>query len=224
MPLVPAVIAAKMDLPPEFQAYREKSARLRKFDSGIDHLLREALGKDWLAAGSDAEAEVLSPRQRGWRVLRHFYEASIVNSGDLFGYLHMVYDHRELFEEIGAHKTLRAADDLRPLYEQYSGLPSDQEKGDFWHQTRDQRASLEGEAEGMGEFAGLLISFAEAHPDDFPEGLAQNPFSRISEMLDTLRRKDADGSLRERIDSAEGLFEDIFAKLGKGKDDQERPR
>lgn len=207
-----------MDLPPELLAYRENSAKLRRFDSGIDQLLRAAFGKDWLAAGSEAEAEVLSPRQLGWRFLRHFYEASIVNSGDLFGYLHMVYERRELFEEIGANKTLKAAEELRPLYEEYAALPSDQGKGDFWHETRDQRAAIENEAEGMGEFAELLLQFAEAHPEEFPEGPAQDPLSRISEVLDTLRRKDVDGSQRERIDMAGGLFEELFAKRDGDKD------
>jgi hypothetical protein len=168
---------------PEISAFLTESlkdsAQLRKFDAGIERILREAFGKLWFAATPEAVSKVLTPRQQAWEILRDFYESSIVNSGDLFSYLHVVYDHRDFFEQIGAHKTLKAAEELTSLYVQYSELNTADEKGDFWHQTRNQRAPIEKEAEGMNEFAELLIRFAQAHPEEFSEGPVKDwPFVR----------------------------------------------
>jgi hypothetical protein len=200
-----------MDIPRELLDTERRSARLARFDAGIDAILRDALGKNWLLAKSEDQQHHLTQRQRDWRELRYFYEASIVNSGDLFGYLQMIYARPEMFEQIEAIKTLAAAEALRPLYDVYSQLPTEDEKNDYRHETNEQRQPIEGSAEDMFEFADLLIRFAERHPAEFPEVEAQDPFDRSSELMETLRCEAAE---RGRDPKELALVEHFF-KLAK---------
>jgi hypothetical protein len=176
--------------------------------------MQEAIGKDWLLAKPEDEERLLTARQRDWRELRYFYEASIVNSGDLFGYLSIIYSRPELFEQIKAVKTLAAAEELKPLHDAYSQLPTEDERNDYWHETREQRQEIEDAAEDMCEFADLLIRFAECHPTDFPEVEAQNPFDRVSELMGSLHRKAVEGGHDTGdLDTATSLFEHLRNSL-----------
>ncbi len=211
-----------MDLPQELLDYEEKADRLARFDSGLDAILLEALGQDWLLAKPEEKERLLTPRQRDWRDLRYFYEASIVNSGDLFGYLSMVYSRPELFEQIGAVKTLAAAEDLKVLHDAYSQLPTDDERNKYRRETREQRKPIEQTAEDLLEFADLLIRFAERHPEEFPEMEPQNPFDRVSELAGSLRRKKVEtGRDTKGLDAAARLFEHVRNSLSDG-DDKEQ--
>ena len=176
-----------MDLPQVILDYQKRARRLKRFDAGLDSILKAALGRDWLTAKPEDEARLLTPLQRGWRELRYFFEASIVNNGDLFGYLYIVYSRRELFEQIGAVKTLTAAEKLKQLHTTYSQLPTWEERGNYWHETREQRAPIENAAEDMCEFADLLIRFAERHPTELPE--VEAPWHRASEIIESFWRK-----------------------------------
>lgn len=59
------------------------SAQLRKFDAGIERILREAFGKLWFTATPEAVAKVLTPRQQAWEILRDFYESTIRRGSQL---------------------------------------------------------------------------------------------------------------------------------------------
>lgn len=203
-----------MDMPQDFLDYQDRSSRLERFDAGLDAILQEALGKDWLLAKPEDEERLLTPRQRDWRELGYFYEASIVNSGDLFSYLSIVYSKPELFEQIGAVKTLSAAEELKPLHEAYSQLAAENAQDAYWNEIRERREPIEQGAEDMCEFADLLIQYAERHPADFPEGEAQNPFDRVSELMGSLRRKtDEGGHDTGNLDTATSLFEHLRNSL-----------
>jgi hypothetical protein len=199
-----------MDLPKDVLEELKRSNRLERFDAGIDAILKDALGRDWMLAKSDAHERVLTQRQRDWRELRHFYEASIVNSADLFNYLWMIYSRLELFEEIEAVKTLDAAERLRPLHEAYSQLATKDEKDQFWKETLEERLPIEYTAEDPREFAELLIRFAERHPADFPEVEVRNRFDRLSELMGSLQRKaDEEGDDTKPLDKLAGMYERI---------------
>jgi hypothetical protein len=199
-----------MDLPKDVLEELKRSNRLERFDAGIDAILKDALGRDWMLAKSDAHERVLTQRQRDWRELRHFYEASIVNSADLFSYLWMIYSRPELFEEIEAVKTLAAAERLRPLHEAYSQLATKDEKDHFWKETLEERLPIEYTAEDPREFAELLIRFAERHPADFSAVEVQNRFNRLSELMGSLRRKAEDeGHETKTLDLLAGMNERI---------------
>jgi hypothetical protein len=214
-----------MDLPQEFQDHQRQSDRLERFDAGLDAILQEALGKDWLLAKQEDEDRLLTQRQRDWRELRYFYEASIVNSADLFSYLSIIYTRPEIFQEIKAVKTLAAAEELRPFHDAYTQLATEEEKNDYWHQTRQQREPIEGLAEDMSEFADLLIQHAERHPSDFPEVEARNPFDRVSELVGSLRRKaDEAGNDTRELDTAANLFEHLRNSLSGEKGDSNRTK
>ena len=199
-----------MDLPQEILDYQERARRLASFDAGLDAILKGTLGRDWLLAKADDEERLLTPRQRDWRALRYYYVASIVNSGDLFGYLSTVYTRPEMFAEIGAVKTLAAAEELRDLHEAFSRLPTEEKKRAFWRETRAERSPMEKKAEGLCEFADLLIRFAERYPDEFPETKALNPFDRIAELMGSLQREAEETGLDSRkLDIAAGLLDSL---------------
>lgn len=196
-----------MNSPRDFSDYDDRSRRLSQFDAGLDAILQESLGRDWLMAKPEDEDRLLTQRQRDWRELRYFYDASIVNSGDLFSYLWIVYDRLELFKEIEAVKTLAAAEELRPLHDVYSQLQTEYEKSAYWSETRERREPIEQKAEGVSEFADLLIRYAERYPTDFPEVEPQDPFDRVSELIESLRRDANENGLdTEGLDTATRLF------------------
>ena len=197
----------RMNSPQDFSDYDDRSRRLSQFDAGLDAILQESLGRDWLMAKPEDEDRLLTQRQRDWRELRYFYDASIVNSGDLFSYLWIVYDRLELFKEIEAVKTLAAAEELRPLHDVYSQLQTEYEKSAYWSETRERREPIEQKAEGVSEFADLLIRYAERYPTDFPEVEPQDPFDRVSELIESLRRDANENGLdTEGLDTATRLF------------------
>ena len=196
-----------MNSPQDFSDYDDRSRRLSQFDAGLDAILQESLGRDWLMAKPEDEDRLLTQRQRDWRELRYFYDASIVNSGDLFSYLWIVYDRLELFKEIEAVKTLAAAEELRPLHDVYSQLQTEYEKSAYWNETRERREPIEQNAEGVSEFADLLIRYAERYPTDFPEVEPQDPFDRVSELIESLRRDANENGLdTEGLDTATRLL------------------
>jgi hypothetical protein len=86
-------------------AYEMKSQRLRAIDAGVSAKLRSALGSQWQFATEEQLEASLSPQQRDREMLRYFHE-SLVNSGDPFTCVRLIYDHPEAFRTIGATKTL----------------------------------------------------------------------------------------------------------------------
>ena len=177
-----------MDVIAEFEALQERSSRLRDFDAGIHAKLRSVLGAQWQFEADERKQDVLTQRQRDWEMLRYFHE-SMANSGDLFGYLGMIYDDPKPFQVIGATKTLKAANALRVLYDQQQLLSTQDEKDAFWHQSQEQRQPIELEADSLHEFADLLIAFAEAHPDEFSSVPAGDPFDNLNAYLSTLKEQ-----------------------------------
>lgn len=177
-----------MDVIAEYEALRARSSRLRDFDAGIDAKVRTALGAQWQFAPDERRQEVLTQRQRDWEMLRYFY-SSMENSGDLFTCLCLIYRHPEAFRAIGATKTLKAAHALRDLYDQQQALATQEEKDAFWRQTLEQRQAIEQGADGLREFADLLIAFAEAHPEEFPSVPAGDPFDNLFGYMDALKEQ-----------------------------------
>lgn len=130
------------------------------------------------------EEEYLTPRQSAWRRLRYFYNAAIVNNGDLFSHLEKVDADRAALEEIGAVKTLAGADSLRELRAQYDALATDEEREALWDSIEAERDRAMEECDGLLDFADLLIRHAEAHPQEFPEGR-----DRLAEMETWMRER-----------------------------------
>jgi hypothetical protein len=93
--------------------------------------------------------------------LDYYWNAALINSGDVFGYMHFIIEHQADFEAIGAKGTLDAMVKLRPFYRQQQKLADHGEKHDYWRRTRDERAAAEELAEGVHEFGRLLLAFAE---------------------------------------------------------------
>lgn len=206
-----------MDLPQDYLDYQERFARLRRFDAGIDAILREGLGADGTLPTSEDEGRLLTPRQRDWQELRCFFEASIVNSGDLFSYLSIIYSLPEMFEQIEAVKTLAAAEELRPFYDAYSELQNPDEKDKYLQETREQREPIEWKAEDSCEFADLLIRFAERHPEEFREMEAPNPLDHFSEVMGAVHRKASESGIDTKaLDLAAGTFDQMRHSLSNG--------
>jgi hypothetical protein len=114
-------------------------------------------------------SEPLSPAERTFEALWYYWSAALVNNGDVFSYVPFIIEHREEFEAIGAHGTLRACEELMPFYQEQQRLATDQEKGQYWWKTREERRQAEDHAEDMNPFARLLLAFAEKHlPEDEP--------------------------------------------------------
>jgi hypothetical protein len=90
--------------------------------------------------------------------LHYYWEAALVNSGDVFGYMSFIIDHKEHFAAIGADGTLKAVDELMPFYRQQ--VLDESERGDYWWRTQEERAPAEALAEGVLEFARLLLAYA----------------------------------------------------------------
>ena len=206
-----------MTIDVEFSEYTLKSTRLNEFDAGIDAIIQTAIGPGWQFASEEQEIELLTERQRNWRELRGFYEAAIVNSCDLFNYVGMVYDQRDLFAAIGATKTLAAADALLGLYEQQQQLPTQDQKDAFWHQTREGRQPIEDTAENILEFADLLIRYAEQHPMDFPTAPPCNPIENLLEISEILRQRASEApeleSFKKLLDTSAANLEVLRKQL-----------
>jgi hypothetical protein len=93
--------------------------------------------------------------------LRYFYEAALINSADIFGYLPFMVEHRRAFEAIGAKGCLAALDQLMPFYAEQQKLASENEKRAYWDRTRAARASAEALAETPDQFGRLLLRYAQ---------------------------------------------------------------
>jgi hypothetical protein len=87
----------------------------------------------------------------------------LINNGDVFGYIPFILEHREQFEAIGAHGTLQACDELMPFYQAQQQLSSQDEKGDYWWETCEERDPAESKAEDVLPFGRLLLAFAGKH-------------------------------------------------------------
>jgi hypothetical protein len=114
------------------------------------------------AAGRDAAIAC----EDEWALFYYFFQASVVNAADLFPYLGLIYDNVSHFEALGAFKTLAAADELRPFYEEWMRL-EEPARNAFYHSSREQRQPIEAKAEDMDEFGALLLAYARAHEAEF---------------------------------------------------------
>ena len=93
--------------------------------------------------------------------LSYFWDAAIINEGDIFGYMEYMIEHRPDLEAIGAVGCLAAIDKLMPFFQEQQKLESDSAKMDYWQRTRHERRSAEGLAEDVNDFGRLLLRFAE---------------------------------------------------------------
>jgi len=105
--------------------------------------------------------EELTGAEHVFERLYYYWAAALVNNGDVFGYLSFIIENKAAFTAIGAIKTLEAADKLMPLYRKQQSLTDDVEKSEYWWRTKDERAPVEALAEGVHEFARLLLAYAE---------------------------------------------------------------
>lgn len=197
----------KEDLMATMGAYREKAARLSAFHSGLEALLRDKSGQSFLRA--EEEGQYLTPRQAAWRKLHYFYQAAIVNNGDLFSHLEKVNESRAGLEEIGAVKTLAAADSLRELRARYDALGEDEREG-LRDVIQAERERTMAESDGLLGFAELLIRHAEAHPEEFPEGR-----NRFTEMERRMRGEAPEEEEEERSAAKEDFKQGLEAFLEK---------
>jgi hypothetical protein len=93
--------------------------------------------------------------------LYYYWGGALCNSGDVFGYVSYIIDHEADFVAIGAHGTIKALAGLMPHFREQEQLTDQTEKDEYWRRTRDERAAVEGIAEGVHEFARLLLAYAE---------------------------------------------------------------
>lgn len=108
-----------------------------------------------------AQRCTLSERERLFSDLCYYWEAALVNNGDVFGYVQFIIEHQTDFAAIGADGTLRALDRLMPFYREQQEILDESEKGAYWHRTKEKRASAEAFAEDVLEFARLLLRYAQ---------------------------------------------------------------
>jgi len=92
--------------------------------------------------------------------LRYLYNAALVNNGAVFTYMHFMIPRKWQFEAIGARGCIAAMDALMTFYNEQQKLETDEEKMDYWHQTRSDRDPAEDLAEDPNVFARLLLDFA----------------------------------------------------------------
>jgi hypothetical protein len=92
--------------------------------------------------------------------LYYYWSAAIVNSGDVFGYLPFIIEHKADFVAVGAHGTLKALKKLIPFYRQQQKLRDEKERSEYAWRNKAKLAPGEALAEGVHEFARLLLAYA----------------------------------------------------------------
>jgi hypothetical protein len=143
-----------------FEEYQRLEAELRPF---LNRIAAKRDGANWKSQPTEPE-EVLDS-------LSYFYEAALVNNGDVFGYAGYVIEHKRAFELVGARGCLAALEQLMPFYEAQQKLTTFEQKGEYWHETRSARASAEGLAEEPLEFARLMLAYARKHSNEIGKSL-----------------------------------------------------
>ena len=71
--------------------YRERSRALRRIDNRISAKLEARFGPGWTDVPQTEYNKVLMETEKHWEVLRYYYEAALVNSGDIITYVPLVY-------------------------------------------------------------------------------------------------------------------------------------
>lgn len=103
--------------------------------------------------------EPLTEQERVFFDLWFYWSAGLVNAGDVFGHIPFIIEHEADFKAVGAVATLRALEELMPYYREQQRCPEN-ERGEYWWRTKDERADVEKLAEGVHEFARLLLAYA----------------------------------------------------------------
>ena len=112
--------------------------------------------------GPDAP-QPLSEAERVFVDLWLWWSAALVNNDDVFGWLELAIECSEDFRTIGANGTLEAIAQLMPYYAEQQSLPTEDQKTAYWVRTEAERAPAETLAEGVNEFAQLLLAHAQKH-------------------------------------------------------------
>jgi hypothetical protein len=134
-----------------------------EWDEAYDRISDALAGyHDRVLAKHDSGRPMTGPEETVFHCLGFWYVAN-VNSGDIFGYLHLVIGHEKHFEAIGAKGTLEAKEKLLPLYREMMAKPSDEEQMAFWRETRERRQEDEDLAEDCVGFGQLLLDYALKH-------------------------------------------------------------
>jgi len=133
------------------EEYRRLSEELSRYADPINHKVFHVAG-----------AHPLSENEEIFHDLYYYWNAALVNSHDVFGYVHYIIEHKHDFEAIGAHGTLQALEGLMPFYLEQQTLSSD-EAENYWHLSKEQRSNAENMADDVLPFAELLLRFAHNH-------------------------------------------------------------
>jgi hypothetical protein len=144
------------DLDQWFAEYRRLNAALGLYYDRISAIMDSK--RRWKRPPTEPE-EVIDG-------LIYFYEAGLVNEGDVFGYMHCMIEQRKALEAIGAKGCLAALEALMPYYEEQQQLATDDKKREYWHRTRCDRQQAELLAEDVNEFARLMLAYAQQHDSE----------------------------------------------------------
>jgi hypothetical protein len=139
------------------QSLDEWSAEYDRLSAALEPYRQRIMSK---LGRPDGPQELAEP-EHVFERLDYYWSAALVNNGDVFGYLPFIIENKAAFIALGAGGTLRAVDQLMPFYVQQQELKDDVEKGQYWWRTKDERAPAEASAEGVHEFARLLLAYAE---------------------------------------------------------------
>jgi hypothetical protein len=138
---------------------------LSAYDKALENFITEESGSTQRLTEVADTPESVRNVMRSWSDLRYYYNAALDNNYDIFPYLYLIYKNRPAFEAIGANRTLAAADRLSSLFDEYISLHNDEAEAGYAFRNKHREAIHDAtrSADGMEEFAGLLLSYADAN-------------------------------------------------------------
>lgn len=102
-----------------------------------------------------------SERERIFYDLYLYWNAALVNNGDVFAHLGYVHEHAVDFALVNATGTLQALEGLLPYYLEQQQCADQVAAGEYYWKTKEARADVERLAEDTISFASLLLDYAQ---------------------------------------------------------------
>jgi hypothetical protein len=163
-----AVLSLSCDNHPQSQQGRMNQSDANSTEDQLQEYADKIIGKIPGGARSNGAYAGMTVAESAFSDMWYFWQASIINSGDVAGYFSWLDARRADLEAIGAQGCLRALEALRPHYEKAvkEGTEANWPKGDPDY--RKLIESLEVPA-FEDDWEELLLSFAKTHLSTQPE-------------------------------------------------------
>ena len=129
-------------------------AEWRRLEAAVEPYRLRILAKESKGSKLNKEEDVF------WN-LYYFWQAALINNGDVFGYVAFIIEQKAAFEAVDAKGCLAALEKLMPFYTEQQKLATKEEKNAYWHRTKEARQSAEALAEETNVFGALLLEYAE---------------------------------------------------------------